>query len=113
MGDAAMTLPDNPLGLQSFDELVEWTVSYLHFKHALEVIAFTPETATPYLNRFSAFSSRYATEIKSRTSWRPASPRRCGRASKPKTLTAHFYGSCLTADQAAVWACLAACNTAK
>ena len=26
MGDAAMTLPDNPLGLQSFDELVEWTV---------------------------------------------------------------------------------------
>ena len=64
MGDAAMTLPDNPLGLQSFDELVEWTVSYLHFKHALEVIAFTPETATPYLNRFSAFSSRYATEMK-------------------------------------------------
>ena len=45
MGDAAMTLPDNPLGLQSFDELVEWTVSYLHFKHALEVIDFTPETA--------------------------------------------------------------------
>ena len=63
MGDAAMTLPDNPLGLHSFDALVEWTVSYLHFKHALEVIAFTPETATPYLNRFSEFSSRYATEI--------------------------------------------------
>ena len=64
MGDAAMTLPDNPLGLHRFDELVEWTVSYLHFKHALEVIAFTPETATPYLNRFSEFSSRYATEMK-------------------------------------------------
>ena len=64
MGDAAMTLPDNPLGLQSFDELVEWTVSYLHFKHALEVIAFTPEAVTSYLDRFSAFSSRYATEIK-------------------------------------------------
>ena len=60
MGDAAMTLPENPLGLQSFNELVEWTVSYLHFKHALEVIAFTPEAA----NRFSAFSSRYATEMK-------------------------------------------------
>ena len=58
-----MTLPDNPLGLHRFDELVEWTVSYLHFKHALEVIAFTPETATPYLNRFSEFSSRYATEM--------------------------------------------------
>ena len=28
------------------------------------MIAFTPETATPYLNRFSAFSSRYATEMK-------------------------------------------------
>jgi hypothetical protein len=64
MGDAAMTLPDNPLGLHSFDALVEWTVSYLHFKHALEVIAFTPETATPYLNRFSEFSIRYATEMK-------------------------------------------------
>ena len=46
MGDAAMTLPENPLGLQSFNELVEWTVSYLHFKHALEVIAFTPEAAS-------------------------------------------------------------------
>ena len=64
MGDAAMTIPENPLGLQSFEELVEWTVSYLHFKHALELIAFTPETATHYLNRFSEFSNRYATEIK-------------------------------------------------
>ena len=64
MGDAAMTLPDNPLGLKSFDELVEWTVSYIHFKHALEVIAFTPEAATSYLDRFSAFRSRYATEMK-------------------------------------------------
>ena len=64
MGDAAMTLPDNPLGLHRFDALVEWTVSYLHFKHALEVIAFTPETVTPYLNRFSEFSSRYTTEMK-------------------------------------------------
>ena len=64
MGDAAMTLPDNPLGLHRFDALVEWTVSYLHFKHALEVIAFTPETDTPYLNRFSEFSSRYAIEMK-------------------------------------------------
>ena len=59
-----MTLPDNPLGLESFEELVDWTVSYLHFKHALEVIAFTPEIATSYLNIFSDFSSRYATEMK-------------------------------------------------
>ena len=28
------------------------------------MIDFTPETATPYLERFSAFSSRYATEMK-------------------------------------------------
>ena len=34
MGDAAMTLPDNPLGLLSVGELVEWTISYLHFKQA-------------------------------------------------------------------------------
>ena len=59
-----MTLPDNTLGLKSFEELVEWTVSYLHFKHALEVMAFTPEIATSYLNIFSDFSSRYATEMK-------------------------------------------------
>ena len=59
-----MTLPENPLGLQSFNELVKWTVSYLHFKNALEVIAFTPEVARSYLDRFSAFSSRYATEMK-------------------------------------------------
>ena len=64
MGDAAMTLPDNPLGLHSFDALVEWTVSYLHFKHALEVIAFSPEFLTSYLDRFSEFSSRFATEMK-------------------------------------------------
>lgn len=59
-----MTLPKNPLGLERFEELVQWTVSYLHFKHALEVIAFTPEIATSYLNIFSDFSSRYATEMK-------------------------------------------------
>ena len=64
MGDAAMKLPENPLGLQNFDGLVEWTVSYLHFKHSLEVITFTPGAATSYLDRFSAFSSRYATEMK-------------------------------------------------
>ena len=59
-----MTLPENPLGLERFEDLVDWTDSYLHFKHALEVIAFTPEIATSYLNIFSDFSSRYATEIK-------------------------------------------------
>ena len=59
-----MTLPDNPLGLKSFDELVDWTVSYLHFKHALEVIPFTPEIATSYLNSFNDFRTRYATEMK-------------------------------------------------
>ena len=48
-----MTLPDNPLGLKSFEELVNWTVSYLHFKQALEVIGFTPEIAQAYLNAFS------------------------------------------------------------
>ena len=59
-----MTLPDNPLGLKSFEELVEWTVSYLHFKHALEVIPFTSEIATSYLNSFNDFRTRYATEMK-------------------------------------------------
>ena len=59
-----MTLPENPLGLERFEDLFDWTDSYLHFKHALEVIAFTPEIATSYLNIFSDFSSRYATEMK-------------------------------------------------
>ena len=57
-------LPDNPLGLKSFEELVSWTVSYLHFKQALEVIGLTPEIATPYLSAFSDYSDRYATEMK-------------------------------------------------
>ena len=59
-----MTLPDNPLGLKSFEELVRWTVSYLHFKQALEVIGLTPEIATAYLSAFSEYSDRYATELK-------------------------------------------------
>ena len=59
-----MTLPDNPLGLKSFKELVDWTVSYLHFKQALEVIGLTPEIATSYLSAFSEYSDRYATELK-------------------------------------------------
>ena len=59
-----MTIPDNPLGLKSLEALVDWTVSYLHFKHALEVIAFSPEIATSYLSNFSDFSTRYATEMK-------------------------------------------------
>ena len=64
MDDAAMTLPDNPLGLLSVEELVEWTISYLHFKQALEVIGFTPEIAQAYLSAFSDYSNRYATELK-------------------------------------------------
>ena len=59
-----MTLPDNTLGLKSFDELVTWTVSYLHFKQALEVIGLTPEIATSYLSAFKDYSDRYATELK-------------------------------------------------
>ena len=59
-----MTLPDNPLGLKSFEELVSWTVSYLHFKQALEVIGLTPEIATSYLSAFREYSERYATELK-------------------------------------------------
>ena len=59
-----MTLPENPLGLKSFDELVCWTVSYLHFKQALEVIGLTPEIATSYLSAFREYSERYATELK-------------------------------------------------
>ena len=59
-----MTFPDNPLGLQSFEELIDWTVSYLHFRQALEVIGFSPEIATSYLSAFSDYSVRYATELK-------------------------------------------------
>ena len=59
-----MNLPDNQLGLKSFEELVDWTVSYLHFKQALEAIAFSPEVARSYLSAFSDYSVRYATELK-------------------------------------------------
>ena len=61
-----MTTPDNPLDLKSFKALVEWAVSYLHFKNALRVIAIacTPEIARSYLSSFSDFCTRYATEMK-------------------------------------------------
>ena len=59
-----MNLPDNQLGLKSFEELVDWTVSYLHFKQALEAIAFSPEVARSYLSAFNNYSSRFASEMK-------------------------------------------------
>ena len=59
-----MTFPDNQFGLRSVEEMIDWTVSYLHFKHALEVIGFSPEIATSYLSAFSDYSARYATELK-------------------------------------------------
>ena len=59
-----MTFPDNSLGLRSFEELIDWTVSYLHFRQALEVMDFSPEIAKSYLSTFSDYSVRYATELK-------------------------------------------------
>ena len=42
-----MTFPDNSLGLRSFEELIDWTVSYLHFRQALEVMTSARRSQRP------------------------------------------------------------------
>ena len=58
-----MTLPDNPLGLKSFEELVSWTISYLHFKQAVEVVPLTPHLAAIYLETFQDFRNRLTSDL--------------------------------------------------
>ena len=57
-------IPENALGLESLEELIEWTTTYFHFKQALEVIPLTPEMAHGFLDAFEEYTSRLAIDFK-------------------------------------------------
>lgn len=56
-------LPDNELGFKSLEELIAWTVSYFHFKQAVEAVPLTNEQAQQYLGAFAAFRERLRTDM--------------------------------------------------
>lgn len=58
-----MELPDNPLGVSTLDELIDWTTSYLHFKQAVEVVPLTPHLAEIYLGTFQDFRNRLTSDL--------------------------------------------------
>ncbi len=58
-----MSLPENPLGLSTLDELIGWTTTYFHFKHALEQVPLQPDEAQLYLEAFTPFRERLAHEM--------------------------------------------------
>ena len=59
-----MSLSENPLGLSTLDELISWTMTYLHVKQVLEVVTFQPAEADLYLKLFEAFRERLAKEMR-------------------------------------------------
>ena len=61
-----MNLPDNELGLNTLDELINWTNTYFHFKQALEVVGLAPELADSYFSAFEPFVKRLAQDLDSR-----------------------------------------------
>ena len=60
-------IPDNALGLESLEELIEWTTTYFHFKQALEVVSLTPEMAHDFLGAFEEYTSRLTVDFKKQT----------------------------------------------
>ena len=59
-----MKIPENGLGLQSFEELLAWTTTYFHFKQVLEVVALPPEAAQLYLNSFEEYRERLSQDLR-------------------------------------------------
>jgi hypothetical protein len=57
-------IPENALGLESLEELIEWTTTYFHFKQALEVVPLSPEMAHGFLDSFEEYTSRLAIDFK-------------------------------------------------
>lgn len=57
-------IPENALGLQSFEALIAWTSTYFHFKQALEVVPLSRDMAEQYLESFADFRERLAAEMK-------------------------------------------------
>ena len=57
-------IPENALGLESLEELIEWTTTYFHFKQALEVVPLTEEMAHGFLDAFEEYTSRLVIDFK-------------------------------------------------
>ena len=58
-----MSIAENSLGLSTVADLIDWTTSYLHFKHVLEQVPLQPEEAQIYLEAFTPFRERFAKEM--------------------------------------------------
>ena len=58
-----MSIAENSLGLSTVADLIDWTTSYLHFKHVLEQVPIQPEEAQIYLEAFTPFRERFAKEM--------------------------------------------------
>ena len=58
-----MSIAENSLGLSTVADLIDWTTSYLHFKHVLEQVPLQPEEAQMYLEAFTPFRERFAREM--------------------------------------------------
>ena len=58
-----MSIAENSLGLSTVADLIDWTTSYLHFKHVLEQVPLQPEEAQIYLEAFTLFRERFAREM--------------------------------------------------
>ena len=59
-----MSIPENPLGLSSLDELIDWTTTYFHFKQVLEQVPLPAAEAEQYLMAFDPFRERLIKEMK-------------------------------------------------
>ena len=59
-----MNIAENSLGLSTVADLIDWTTSYLHFKHVLEQVPLQTEEAQIYLEAFSPFRERLAKEMR-------------------------------------------------
>ncbi len=59
----AMSLSKNDLGITSMNDLVDWTGSYMHFKQALEMVAWKRGEALSYLDAFPGFRDRFKKEL--------------------------------------------------
>ena len=55
----AMSLSKNDLGITSMNDLVDWTGSYMHFKQALEMVAWKRGEVLSYLDAFPGFRDRF------------------------------------------------------
>ena len=58
-----MSIAENSLGLSTVADLIDWTTSYLHFKHVLKQVPDQPEEVQIYLEAFTPFRERFAREM--------------------------------------------------